>query len=60
MLEDDPNEQTPGDSVTKPYVIKPEEFDTLDSYDAVFYSYYSDCVLFDEDEESLEILEIAT
>ena len=27
LLEDDPNEQTPGDSVTKPYVIKPEEFD---------------------------------
>ena len=60
LLEDDPNEQTPGDSITKPYVIKPEEFDTLDNYDAVCYTYYADGVLVDEDEDPLEIPEIAT
>ena len=60
LLEDDPNEQTPGDSVTKPYVIKPEEFDTLDNYDAVCYTYYADGVLVDEDEDPREIPEIAT
>lgn len=60
LLEDDPNEQTPGDNITKPYVIKPEEFDTLDNYDAVCYTYYADGVLVDEDEDPLEIPEIAT
>lgn len=60
LLEDDPNEPPPGDNVTKPYVIKPEEFDTLDNYDAVCYTYYADGVLVDEDEDPLEIPEIAT
>ena len=60
LLEDDPNEPPPGDTVTKPYVIKPEEFDTLDNYDAVCYTYYADGVLVDEDEDPLEIPEIAT
>ena len=59
LLEDDPDEQAPGDGVTKPYVIKPEEFDTLDDYDAVCYTYYADGVLVDEDEDPLEIPEIA-
>lgn len=60
LLEDDPNEPPPGDNVTKPYVIRPEEFDTLDNYDAVCYTYYADGVLVDEDEDPLEIPEIAT
>ena len=60
LLDDDPNEPPPGDNVTKPYVIKPEEFDTLDNYDAVCYTYYADGVLVDEDEDPLEIPEIAT
>ena len=59
LLEDDPNEPPPGDNVTKPYVIRPEEFDTLDNYDAVCYTYYADGVLVDEDEDPLEIPEIA-
>ena len=60
LLEDDPNEPPPGDNVTKPYVIRPEEFDTLDNYDAVCYTYYADGALVDEDEDPLEIPEIAT
>ena len=40
--------------------IRPEEFDTLDNYDAVCYTYYADGVLVDEDEDPLEIPEIAT
>ncbi len=60
LLDDDPNEQMLGDNVTKPYVIKPEEFDTLDNYDSVCYTYYADGVLVDEDEDPLEIPEIAT
>lgn len=60
LLDDDSNEPTPGDNVTKPYVISPEDFDTLDNYDAVCYTYYADGVLVDEDEDPLEIPEIAT
>ena len=60
LLEDDPNEPPPGDNVTKPYVIRPEEFDTLDTYDAVCYTYDADGVLVDEEEDPLEIPEIAT
>lgn len=60
LLDDDPNEPPPGDNASKPYVIKPEEFDTLDNYDAVCYTYYADGVLVDEDEDPLEIPEIAT
>lgn len=59
LLDDDPYELTPGDNITKPYAIKPEEFDTLDDHDAVCYTYYADGVLVDEDEEPLEIPEIA-
>lgn len=33
----------------KPYVIPPEEFDTLDDYDVVSYTYYADGVLVDDD-----------
>ena len=53
LLDDDPNEPPPGDNVSKPYVIKPEEFDTLDNYDAVCYTYYADGVLVDEDEDQM-------
>lgn len=60
LLEDDPDAPTPGDEIPKPYVIKPEEFDTLDDYDAVCYTYYADGVLVDEDEDPLEIDEIAS
>lgn len=60
LLEDDPNEPPPGDHVTKPYIIKPEDFDTIDNYDAVCYTYYADGILVDEDEDPLEIPEIAT
>ena len=60
LLEDNPDEPTPGDEVTKPYVIKPEEFDTLDDYESVCYTYYADGVLVDEDEDPLEIPEIAS
>lgn len=60
LLEDNPDEPTPGDDVAKPYVIKPEEFDTLDNYDSVCYTLYADGVLVDEDEDPLEIPEIAS
>lgn len=60
LLEDNPNEPTPGDDVVKPYSISPEEFDTLDDYDAVCYTYYADGVLVDEDEAPLELHEIAS
>jgi hypothetical protein len=34
----------------KPYVIPPEEFDTITGYDIVSYTYYADGVLVDDDE----------
>lgn len=57
-LEDDPDEPPPGDDVTKPYSISPEDFDTLENYDVVIYTYYADDVLVDEDNEPLTIDEI--
>lgn len=37
-----------------PYVIPPEEFDTLDDYEGVTYTYYADGVLADERDEIVE------
>lgn len=57
-IEDDPEEAPPGDAVTKPYSISPEDFNTLDDYDVVIFTYYDDDVLVDEDDEPLTIDEI--
>ena len=57
-LEEDPDEPPPGDNVTKPYSISPEDFDTLDNYDVVIFTYYADDVLVDEDNEPLTVDEI--
>lgn len=42
------------EKVTKPYVIKPDEYDTLDGYDHDFLTYYSDGVLADDYDEPIE------
>lgn len=41
----------------KPYVIPPEDFDTLTGYDIVSYTYYADGVLVDDDENVVEDIE---
>ena len=48
------NEEKGGnDMVNEPYVIKPEEFDTV-GYDVVSLTYYADKVLVDEDDNPIE------
>lgn len=39
---------------TPPYVISPEEFDTLDNYDTESLTYYTDNILTDEDGNVIE------
>lgn len=41
-----------------PYVIMPEEFDTMDDYDTISLTYYADHVLVDEDDHALTDSEI--
>lgn len=42
------------DDVEEPYVISPDEFDELDSYNTVSLTYYEDGVLTDDDNEIVE------
>jgi hypothetical protein len=58
-LEDISDKPHPGDMVTKPYAIDSEDFDTLDDYEAICYTYYADGILVDEDDEPLTTNEIA-
>lgn len=44
--------------VSRPYVITPEEFDTLENYDVIIFTYYADGVLVDEDNAPLTSDEI--
>lgn len=59
QISDDPDEPPPGDNITKPYSISPEDFDTLDGYDVITFMYYSDGVLTDDNDEPLTKEEIA-
>lgn len=45
--------------ITKPYIISPGDFDSLDDYESICYTYYADGILVDEDEEPLSVDEIA-
>ena len=42
------------DSVERPYVISPDEFDEFDNYEAVSLTYYADGVLTDEDDQPVD------
>lgn len=39
---------------TAPYVIHPDDFDTLDDYDTISLSHYTDGILADEDDNIIE------
>ena len=41
----------------KPYVISPDEFDELDDYETVSLTFYSDCVLTDDQNNPIEDVE---
>lgn len=53
------NDNTEEDSQTvdKPYVITPDEFDEYDDYDTIELTYYSDQVLADENNEIVDDVE---
>lgn len=55
----DPEDPPPGDEITKPYVIRPEEFDTIEGYEVIMLTYYANDILTDEDDEVLTVDEIA-
>lgn len=44
-------------SKRRPYVIAPEDFDTIDEYDSITFTYYSDGVLADDVDEPVENLD---
>lgn len=51
------NEKGGSDSMEKPYVISPDEFDELDGYTAISLKYYENDILTDEDGEVIDDVE---
>lgn len=51
------NDYIPEGQVAGPYVITPEEFDTIDEYDTITLLYFADGVLTDDDNEPVEDVE---
>ena len=47
-------EKEDDEDVNEPYVISPDEFDTMDGYDVVSLTYYADDVLTDERDNVIE------
>lgn len=47
-------EKEEDEDVNEPYVISPDEFDTMDGYDVVSLTYYADDVLTDERDNVIE------
>ena len=54
-----PSEKTEVDDTDKPYVIKPEDFGSIDEYEKVSLTYYSDGILADELDFVIEDVEDA-
>lgn len=52
--EDEDEEKEDDEDVNEPYVISPDEFDTMDGYDVVSLTYYADDVLTDERDNVIE------
>ena len=54
QTEDGEYEIIVGAKKNEPYTITPDEFGELDGYDCEYLTYYSDCVLTNEDDEVIE------